>query len=454
MRFFVSCAKGLEYLLVDELLAFGVTEATATVAGVNVEGTLCDAQRAVLWSRLASRVVWPLATFECPDEDALYAGIAALPWVEHLMPGQTLAVDAHVSGDVITHARYAAQRVKDAVVDTLRDAGVVRPSVDVQHPDVRLNLSLRKGRATLSVDLGGGALHHRGWRQAPHAALLKESLAAAVLLRAGWAGIYSEGDGLLDPMCGSGTLLIEGALMVADVAPGLFRYTDPSVMSSVSVAERSVLLPSRWSGFDVAAWTALVADAQQRAKRGLAALRPVLRGSDIDPRALAAASANARSAGVQDAIEFVVSGIDVLPVMSQSRGVVVCNPPYDVRLAADQMLYQHLGAALRRAVPTWRAALLCGSTTLAFATGLRAANTYQFFNGALECVLMLCDPVVSLPREDTSVRTLSNGAQMVANRLRKNLQRLKKWRVRAGVDCYRVYDADLPEYAAAIDVYQ
>ncbi|AXI84332.1 bifunctional 23S rRNA (guanine(2069)-N(7))-methyltransferase RlmK/23S rRNA (guanine(2445)-N(2))-methyltransferase RlmL [Xylella taiwanensis] len=454
MRFFVSCAKGLEYLLVDEVLALGVTGATATVAGVNVEGELCDAQLAVLWSRLASRVLWPLATFACPDEDALYAGAAALPWVEHLVPGQTLAVDAHVSGDVITHARYAAQRVKDAVVDTLRAAGVVRPSVDVQQPDVLLNLSLRKGRATLSVDLGGGALHQRGWRQAPHAASLKEPLAAAVLLRAGWTRVYAEGGGLLDPMCGSGTLLIEGALMVADVAPGLSRYADPGVMSNVPVAERPVLMPSRWRGFDVAAWTALVADAQQRAKLGLAVLRPVLRGSDVDPQAIAAASANARAAGVQDAIALAVSSIDALPAVSQPRGVVVCNPPYDVRLVADPVLYRHLGEALRRTVPTWRAALLCGNTTLAFATGLRAGKTYQFFNGALECVLIRCDPVAPPPREDVAARPLSEGAQMVANRLRKNVQRLQKWRTRAGVDCYRVYDADLPEYAAAIDVYQ
>lgn len=454
VRFFVSCAKGLEYLLVDEVLALGAAGATATVAGVNVEGGVCDAQRVVLWSRLASRVLWPLATFACADEDALYAGVAALPWVEHFLPGQTLAVDAHVSGEAITHARYAAQRVKDAVVDTLRDAGVVRPSVDVEHPDVRLNLSLRKGRATLSVDLGGRALHHRGWRQAPHAASLKEHLAAAVLLRAGWAKVYAEGGGLLDPMCGSGTLLIEGALMVADVAPGLSRYADPDAMSHVSVAERPVLLPSRWRGFDVVAWEALVVDAQQRARRGLAGLRPVLYGSDIDPRALGAASANARAAGVQDAIEFVVAGIDVLPAVFEPHGVVVCNAPYDVRLAANPGLYRHLGDALRRVVPRWRAALVCGSNPLAFATGLRAGKKYQFFNGALECVLIVCDPVVPLAREAGGAQALSEGAQMVANRLRKNVQRLKKWRIRAGVECYRVYDADLPEYAAAIDVYQ
>ncbi len=197
--------------------------------------------------------------------------------------------------------------------------------------------------------------------------------------------------------------------MVADVAPGLSRYADPDAMSHVSVAERPVLLPSRWRGFDVVAWEALVVDAQQRARRGLAELRPVLHGSDIDPRALGAAFANARAAGVQDAIEFVVAGIDVLPAVSEPHGVVVCNAPYDVRLAADPGLYRHLGDALRRVVPRWRAALVCGSSTLAFATGLRADKKYQFFNGALECVLIVCDPVVPLAREAGGAQALSEG---------------------------------------------
>ena len=205
MKFFASCGKGLEYLLADELLALGCKRATAAIAGVNVEGELVDAQKAVLWSRLASRVLWPIAEFDCPDEHALYAGVAALPWPEHLADGDTIAVDAHVSGDGLTHARYAAQRVKDAVVDVMRDATGARPDVDVEHPDLRLNLVVRKGRAIVSIDLGGGPLHRRGWRQQQGEAPLKENLAAAVLLRGRWPQVYADGGGLLDPMSGSGT---------------------------------------------------------------------------------------------------------------------------------------------------------------------------------------------------------------------------------------------------------
>src|SRR5690606_37151437 len=213
MRFFASCGNGLEYLLADELQALGCRRATAAVAGVNAEGSLADAQRAVLWSRLASRVLWPLSQFDCPDEDALYAGAAAIDWSAHLAAGTTIAVDAHVSGSGVTHARYAAQRVKDAVVDVMRERSGARPDVDLESPGLRINLVLRKGRATLSVDLGGGPLHRRGWRVAQGEAPLKETVAAAVLLRGRWPGSYRDGGALLDPMCGSGTLLVEGALM-------------------------------------------------------------------------------------------------------------------------------------------------------------------------------------------------------------------------------------------------
>ena len=343
MKFFVSCAKGLEYLLADELQALGVARATATIAGVNAEGTLADAQRAVLWSRLASRVLWPLAEFDCPDEQALYEGATALPWHQHLGEGDTVAVDAHVSGTAITHARFAAQRVKDAVVDGFRAQGLERPSVDVESPGLRLNLSLRKGRATLSVDLGGGPLHRRGWRAEQREAPLKENLAAAVLLRGGWPALYAaEGGALLDPMCGSGTLLIEGALMAAEVAPGLGR---------MPAGAGEAPLPTRWTGFDAAAWAALVAEARGRAQAGMAALRPVFHGSDLDRQSIAAAQANARAAGVEQVIAFEVRDIDALATPSQPRGLVVCNPPYDRRLAADGALYRRLGTALQRAVP-------------------------------------------------------------------------------------------------------
>lgn len=449
MKFFVSCGKGLEYLLVDELLALGCAHATAARAGANAEGTLHDAQRAVLWSRLASRVLWPIAEYDCPDEGALYAGAAAIEWSQHLRADMTLAVDAHVSGDAITHARYAAQRIKDAVVDTLRGRGGERPSVDLESPDLRLNLVVRASKAgnkaILSVDLGGGPLHRRGWRQMQGEAPLKENLAAAVLMRGGWPHLYAEGGALLDPMCGSGTLLIEGALMAADVAPGLLRD-----LQGANVP------PTRWLGFDDVQWRTLIDEATARERAGRAALQPRFYGSDLDPHAIRAARDNAERAGVVELIDFAVCDVGQLSMMTEARGLAVCNPPYDARLAADPQLYRALGDALKRATPEWKASLLCGDGELARATGLRAAKRYQMFNGAIECALIVCDPVRPPQRElsvDAPTPALSEGGQMVSNRVRKNLKASKTWRSREDVTCYRVYDADIPEYAAAVDVY-
>lgn len=464
-KFYASCGKGLEYLLVDELVALGCPRATAATAGANVEGSLADAQHAVLWSRLASRVLWPIAEFDCPDEHALYAGVAALDWPAHMESGHTLAVDAHVSGDAITHARYAAQRVKDAVVDVMRARTGTRPDVDTDTPDLRLNLVIRKGKAIVSIDLGGGPLHRRGWRQKQGEAPLKENLAAAVLMRGQWPKVYAQGGSLFDPMCGSGTLLIEGALMVADVAPGLLRHGN--------------LPPTRWRGFDFAGWRALCEKAREREFAGLAALRAgAFAGSDIDPHAIHAARENEAMAGLAGAIAWDAASVESLQPSSffaataspdgdasadavqAAPGLVVCNPPYDARLAADAALYRGLGDALKRLVPSWRATLLCGDAALAQATGLRASKKYQVFNGAIECALIVCDPIARVGHaeqkakvEDATPQPLSEGAQMVANRLRKNLRKLKSWRQREAVDCFRAYDADLPEYSAAIDVY-
>lgn len=440
VKFFVACGKGLEYLLADELLALGASGATAATAGVNVEGAATLPYRAAMYSRLASRVLLPLAEFDCDNEQDLYHGVHALDWPAHITPEGSLAVDAHVSGPTLTHERYAAQRIKDALVDRMRARFGVRPSVDTDNPDLRLNFSLRKGRGLLSVDLGGGALHRRGWRQSQGEAPLKENLAAAVLLRGQWPKLHAEGGALLDPMCGSGTLLIEGALMAADEAPGLQRWRGA--------------MPSRWLGFDGETWKALQAEAAERAAAGRANLQPVFFGADNDPRALHAAMANADRAGVAELVRFDRRAIAALQPLPFARGLVASNPPYDERLAADPALYRELGDALRTNLPGWRASLLCGNEDLARATGLRALKTYALFNGRIECTLLVCDPLQPPAREPKPPQPLGEGAQMVANRLRKNLKRLKSWREREGISCYRLYDADLPEYAAAVDVYQ
>ncbi|MCE5191341.1 MAG: THUMP domain-containing protein, partial [Actinomycetia bacterium] len=223
--FIATCATGIEPLLAGELRALGASDVRESRSAVSFSGTLETAYRACLWSRLASRILLTVATFPAMTAEDLYTGVAAVEWERHLSAETTIAVDAVGRTPGITHSGFAALKVKDAVVDQLRERTGERPSVDLEAPDVRLNLRLHKGAGSLSIDLSGEPLHRRGYRapgeqaEAP----LKENLAAALLVRAGWPAIARAGGSLFDPMCGSGTLVIEGALMAADRAPGLLR---------------------------------------------------------------------------------------------------------------------------------------------------------------------------------------------------------------------------------------
>jgi 23S rRNA (guanine2445-N2)-methyltransferase / 23S rRNA (guanine2069-N7)-methyltransferase len=444
-RYFAPCAKGLEYLLRDELLALGAAEAKEALAGVHFGGSDTFGYRACLWSRLASRVLLPLAEFEAETSDALYEGVGGIAWADHLDPAGTLAIDAHGSTRGLGNTQFAAVRVKDAIVDYCRTRFGVRPNVERERPDLRLNLMLRHGRATLSVDLAGSALFMRGYRFGSGEAPLKENLAVAMLLRAQWPQVQREGGPLLDPMCGSGTLLIEGAWMAADVAPGL---------------QREFWGFSGWRGFAPGAWQALREEAQQRAAAGLKALAPVFFGSDTNAAILGAAKSNAQAAGVAGFIQLKHRGVAALePPPRAAPGLVITNPPYGERMGESEELlplYRDFGAALKRGFVGWRAALITNDSELGLATGLRAERRYVLYNGALECQLLCFDriPEARSAAAESGPRPLSPGAEGFRNRLLKNLRKLKSWRAREGVSCFRAYDADLPDYAAAIDVYE
>ena len=439
--YFATCPKGLEYLLRDELVALGADDVRETLAGAHFSGSLATAYRACLWSRLASRILLPLAEFAAADDDALYAGVQTIDWSQHLAVHATLAVDAGTALSKLNHSQFIAQRVKDAVVDQFRQRDGERPNVDTDEPDVRINLRVRRDRATVSLDLAGSPLHRRGWREVQGEAPLKENLAAAMLLRARWPEIYASGGALLDPMCGSGTLLIEGALMVADSAPGLHR-------------EYFGFLG--WQQHDLALWRSLLDEARQRADVGLRALRSVFFGSDIDPRMVQTAKRNAQSAGV--AGFFTLDKWDatqLTPPSGVQTGLVITNPPYGERLGDhEQMpaLYRALGGRLRQHFVGWHGAVLAGDAELGRAMQLHADKRYVLFNGALETLLLTFDIQArdETPRER---KPLSDGAQMLKNRLEKNLRRLRKRVASEGIHCWRLYDQDMPEYAAAIDVY-
>jgi 23S rRNA (guanine2445-N2)-methyltransferase / 23S rRNA (guanine2069-N7)-methyltransferase len=442
MEFFATCPKGLEYLLVDELKALGAADVREALAGVHFRGELDAGYKACLWSRLASRVLMPIAEFPVADGDALYAGARAVEWGSHLDLATSFAVDAVGSVPGLTHSQYTALRVKDAIVDAFREKTGERPNVDAENPGLRVNLVLRRGRAIVSVNLSGPPLHQRGYRKGAGLAPLKENLAAAMLLRAGWPGIYAAGGGLVDPLCGSGTLPIEAALMAADVAPGL---------------RRAHWGFSAWHGHDAALWKTLHDAAQARAQAGLQALRPVFFGFDENPTVLNEAKRNAQEAQLSGFIHFGRQSLEHLhrPHELERPGLLITNPPYGERMGVDEdviALYRLLGEKLKTEFRGWRAGIIAADEAHGHALGLRADKRYKLYNGAIECTLLNFE-IAEQDAPKPEPKPLSAGALMVKNRIEKNFRHLRKIAARENIECWRVYDADLPEYAAAIDIY-
>jgi len=445
---FATAPKGIPSLLIEELAALGAADVRESVAGAAFSGDLALAYRVCLWSRLASRVLLPLAAdLPATDGDTLYAGVRALPWEDHLAAEGTLAVDFTARRSRLSHSRFGAQKVKDAIVDRLRDLTGTRPSVDRMAPDLRINVHLDRDRATVSLDLSGDSLHRRGYRREPVAAPLKENLAAAILVRAGWPAVAEEGGSLVDPMCGSGTLLVEAALMAGDIAPGLLR---------------SRFGFQGWKGHDAALWEALMTEAQVRRSAGEARI-PGLWGRDADPAAVRAARVNADAAGLAGRIDFERGALaDLVPPPGAPPGLVVVNPPYGQRLGEARELadlYRVLGERLRAGFSGWHAAVFTGNPELGKSMGLRARRQHALYNGAIACKLLHFDVDPRWFVQDAGTRPAplaepGPGARMFANRVTKNLRHLGRWARREGICCWRVYDADIPEYALAVDLYE
>jgi 23S rRNA (guanine2445-N2)-methyltransferase / 23S rRNA (guanine2069-N7)-methyltransferase len=376
-RYVATCPKGVEPLLLAELRSFGAVDPRETVAAVTFSGPLEVALRACLWSRTASRILLVLAEFDVAGDSDLYAGVSSIAWEDHIDPATTIAVDAVGTAPGLTHTGFVARRVKDAVVDRLRDKTGTRPSVDLDDPAVRINMRLAKERGTISIDLSGAPLHRRGYRtegkqaEAP----LKENLAAAILMRAGWPELSSAGAALLDPMCGSGTLVIEAALIAADQAPGLLRDTWGF---------------QGWLGSEPDTWDTLLDEADERAEAGRAEMPPLL-GRDIDPAAIALAVECASGAGLGKCVSFEQGELTEM-VAPASAGLVVTNPPYGERLGEASELaktYSELGRRLAEEFDGWRAAVLTSEKELALSVGLRSHKNYALYNGAIPVRLYL-----------------------------------------------------------------
>lgn len=448
-KFTATCPKGLENLLAEELRDLGAQVEREQPAAVRFSGALDLAYRVCLWSRLANRVLLNLGQARISGAEDLYQTVVALPWEEHISPTGVLWVQFSGTNQEIRNSQFGAQKAKDAIVDRLRNTTGARPDVDKRDPDLSVMLRLHRDNLEVAIDLTGDSLHRRGYRTHIGAAPLKENLAAALLLRSGWPEIAKNGGALLDPMCGSGTILIEAALMAADIAPGLLRESFGF---------------ERWLNHQNDIWLSLREEALQRRSAGLELELPEIRGYDADAKVLFAAESNITRAGVEKFVRVSCRPVNAFKVPSHREvkpGLVLTNPPYGERLGEQEALretYAELGRQLKQEFTGWRAGVFTGNPELCHSMGLRSHKQYKLFNGSIPSQLLLFDVHASTGGQSGEggkpARVLSEEAQMVANRLQKNLRNIGKWANKNGISCYRLYDADLPEYSAAIDIYQ
>lgn len=388
MRFFATCAKGTEGALRRELTGLRLSEVKGDRGGVSFQGELEAGMRACLHSRTAMRVLLELARFPAPSAEALYEGVRGVAWQEWLTVRSTLAVEATVGSSAITHSGFAALKVKDGVVDALRDALGARPDVDPKDPDVRIVLHLHRDQAALSLDLAGAPLHRRGYRAAMTEAPLKETLAAAALLLGGVDPALP----FVDPMAGSGTLAIEHALRARRIAPGLGRAFGFQRWPAYRGGPQSL-------------WDRMKAEA--RAVSLPRAPAPIL-ARDGHPKAIEALRRNAAAAGVlADLAIEKADARDLEPIAGQ--GTLVSNPPYGERLGgkgrrgdgeeppapgqaavAGKKLagfYRGLAEMLARHAG-WTVVLLSGNALLQRAIPIRPEVDHRLWNGPLEVHLL------------------------------------------------------------------
>lgn len=436
---FVSCAKGLEYLLEAEVKTLGFYVTKVNPQGVFGEATLETIYQLCIWSRLANRVQLILFSGPASEEQSIYNLCFQYPWETLFSVDKTLAIEFHNTSEAIRNTMFGAQVVKDAIVDYFRKLTQARPLVDKENPQIRLHAHLKKDQLTVSLDLVGYSLHQRGYRSEAGEAPLKETLAAALLIRANWPALAAQQAGFYDPFCGSGTLVIEAAMIATNRAPGLIR-NDQAI--------------HHWKGHQPDLWEKIRKNALNSISTP-----PQLKliGSDSQAHLISIAKANAERAGVLSLIDFVPQELQAARPQA-AHGLLLCNPPYGERLSSVDALiplYQQLGQIAYTHFQGWSAAFLTVNPMLAKAVGLRAAKQYHFHNGPLECKLYcLTLDEHNIYKSFNASEALSSGAQMLANRLKKNFQHLEKWVKREHISCYRLYDADLPEYAFAIDCYK
>ena len=425
----------------------GAQDAKVAQGGVHYWADDETLYRTLLWSRLSSRILLPIVQAKVFSDLDLYSAVVGVNWLDYFDEKVHFFVDFNGTNQEIRHTQFGAMRVKDGIVDYFERHGRARPNVDKEQPDIRIHAYLNRDDVVLSLDLSGDALHMRGYREDTGKAPLRETLAAAIVLRSGW----QKGTPLVDPMCGSGTLLIEAAQMEAQIAPQLYRLHWGFDF---------------WQGHNQAAWEKVkeealaLAEAEKQRENS-----PHFYGFDLDHRVLQKAKQNAKNAGVAHLMQWQQGDVAAIKNPSPNlAGTVICNPPYGERLGTTPALialYSVFGQRLKQQFAGWNASIFSGEPSLLDCLRLRSYRQFKAKNGPLDCVqknYQIADRTEQSAVEnalefDRTSSVTSEVAVDFANRLQKNIKKIEKWAKQQGLDAYRLYDADLPEYNLAVDRY-
>ena len=446
-QLFATTARGFEELLKSELTELGAQDAKVAQGGVHYWADDETLYRTLLWSRLSSRILLPIVQAKVFSDLDLYSAVVGVNWLDYFDEKVHFFVDFNGTNQEIRHTQFGAMRVKDGIVDYFERHGRARPNVDKEQPDIRIHAYLNRDDVVLSLDLSGDALHMRGYREDTGKAPLRETLAAAIVLRSGW----QKGTRLVDPMCGSGTLLIEAAQMEAQIAPQLYRLHWGFDF---------------WQGHNQAAWEKVkeealaLAEAEKQRENS-----PHFYGFDLEHRVLQKAKQNAKNAGVAHLMQWQQGDVAAIKNPSPNvAGTVICNPPYGERLGTTPALialYSVFGQRLKQQFAGWNASIFSGEPSLLDCLRLRSHRQFKAKNGPLDCVQK--NYQIAERAEQSAVenalefdRTSSVTPEVAvdfANRLQKNIKKIEKWAKQQGLDAYRLYDADLPEYNLAVDRY-
>ena len=452
-KYYATTARGLEGLLVDELILLGANDVKQSKSGVNFSGSLEIAYKACLWSRLANHVLLPIKTFKANNSDDLYNQVSSINWLSIMRANSTMKIDINGNHERIKNSQYILQKSKDAIVDQIRNETGIRPDIKTYQPDIVINIYANKLEFTFSISLSGESLHKRGYRLSHGEAPIKETLAAALLIKSGWNEIIEKSDSasFIDPMCGSGTIVIEAGMMAYGIAPALGREYFGFY---------------GWRGHIESIWNDIEDEAEKQKDFNLISKNHNILGGDILKSMTDISKDNLKHSFLKNHITIHhqdIRDIDAYITDNIENGLILFNPPYGERLNSGEEsnlieLFELIGKNIIRNFNNWDLGIIISNSTLLKSLGIRCIKKYNFYNGAIKVELLrfkVIQEFIMKSRLPTmSHEVITEDGHMFENRLRKNVKQLKKWASRNSIQCYRIYDADIPEYAVAIDFYE